>query len=47
MHFALQPWHLLACIFAGYTNRQQQLLIYYPAPRTPSCARSSALVAFG
>jgi hypothetical protein len=29
MHFVLQPWHALACIVAGYANRQQQLVIDY------------------
>jgi hypothetical protein len=29
MPVVLQPWHLLACIVAGYANRQQQLVIDY------------------
>jgi putative transposase len=29
MKFALQPWHLLACIVAGYANREQQQIIDY------------------
>jgi transposase InsO family protein len=29
MHFVLQPWHLLACIVAGYAKREQQRVIDY------------------
>src|ERR1700722_1580232 len=29
MNFALQPWHLLTCIVAGYANREQQQVIDY------------------
>jgi putative transposase len=29
MKFALQPWHLLACIVAGYANGEQQQIIDY------------------
>jgi transposase InsO family protein len=29
MHFVLQPWHLLACVVAGYANREQQRVIDY------------------
>ncbi len=29
MPFVLQPWHLLACIVAGYANRGQQRVIDY------------------
>jgi hypothetical protein len=27
MPFVLQPWHLLACIVAGYASREQQQVI--------------------
>jgi putative transposase len=29
MKFVLQPWHLLACIVAGYANQEQQHIIDY------------------
>jgi putative transposase len=29
MNLVLQPWHLLACIVAGYANREQQQIIDY------------------
>lgn len=29
MKFVLQPWHLLACIVAGYANQEQQRSIDY------------------
>jgi putative transposase len=29
MKFVLQPWHLLACIVAGYANQEQQRIIDY------------------
>ncbi len=29
MRVVLQPWHLLACIVAGYANRRQQRVIDY------------------
>jgi putative transposase len=29
MKFVLQPWHLLACIVASYSNQEQQQVIDY------------------
>ncbi len=29
MTFVLQPWHLLACVVAGYAHREQQPVIDY------------------